>query len=262
MTSNATLGLIAAGDNGITMIQGPSQWNLEDAGSVMRLNAVYTAADGEVYAAGLNRIYHRSSTGWVAEKTNAVEYFDLGGDAGHLYAVGGNGTLLERSGSTWNPVSLPQATAAALHGVGLTPTDTYIVGSNGAVITHTNDQWSVTYIGNVTLWDVMPLADASFRAVAVGANGVSYGLPRDDATSWLPIETHVPATLYSLAFGPGGNLYAAGDNGTLLVLDDINWTQVVTPTTRPFLNAWNRDGALFLCGGTDISGGMLFRYGP
>jgi hypothetical protein len=264
MTSNASLGLVAVGNDGITMLKGPSRWSLEDAGALQRLNAVYTAPDGEVYAAGTNRIFHYTSLGWAVENGYTVEYFGFGANKDHLFVVGGNGTVLERRGAgDWRTASVQQQTSAELHGIRMTDTGGYIAGTAGTILTYENNVWTSKNIGTAsTLWDVMPLSGgASYRAVVVGANGVSFGLPRDDATTWLDIPTHVSATLYSLAFGPGGDLYAAGVNGSLLRLDDINWTLITTPTTRTFFDAWERDGALYLCGGTDPSG-MLFRYGP
>jgi len=93
----------------------------------------------------------------------------------------------------------------------------------------------------------------------VGSNGLSLG--RGHNGTWEVMQVPVSATLYSLALGPDGDVYAAGAGGTLLHLVDDAWTLIAAPTTRPFFSVCTEGNALFLCGGDDLSGGFLFRYG-
>jgi hypothetical protein len=122
----------------------------------------------------------------------------------------------------------------------------------------------VEYTGSATaaLWDIASVETPQYRAVAVGSGGLILGLSIDGRTGWTPMQSPVTSTLYSLTRGPGGYLFAVGDGGTVLRFVDEKWNVVPVPTTRTFLKALSRDGALFVCGGNDAAGGILFRYGP
>jgi hypothetical protein len=270
MTSNSSLGLVTVGDNGIAMMDGPSHWSLQDVGALQRLNAVYTTAAGDVYAAGTNRIFHYTNQGWETENNSNVEFFDIGGDDDHLFAVGTNSTILEHQSNGWQTVVLTPG--EDFHAICMTDesdTKGYIVGSNGNILYYDNNPetqraaWAVHYTRpGATLWDITPVSTREYRAIAIGTNGLSLGRSTRRGVGWETIQTPVTTTLYSLARGPAGYLYAAGSGGTLMRLVDEKWSIVPAPTTRNFIKAWSRDGALFLCGGSSPAGGMLFRYGP
>src|SRR5262249_1374573 len=133
----------------------------------------------------------------------------------------------------------------------------------GNILYFENGTWTLKYTRNgTTLMDIEPVSTQQYEAIAVGTNGLSLGRSTSPGIGWTTVQTPVLTTLSSLARGPGGYLYAAGSGGTLMKLVDEKWDLVPTPTTRTFYKACERDGALFLCGGGDPGGGILFRYGP
>jgi hypothetical protein len=261
ITSSTSEGLVAVGDNGITMLGGPSQWHPEDAGAVMTLNAAWTSPDNEIFAAGSNHIFRYTNDGWVIENQEPVVFHDVHGGGLGIFAVGTNGAIRRRIGTTWGKY-LP--VTQEMHAIHVTDDEAYAAGANGSIVEHHVGTWYERYDqSGAVLWDIM-VVDATYSdawlGIAVGAAGLCLG--RDGLGEWTEIETNTAATLYALAPGPGGYLYAAGANGTVLRMVDDQWTPVVTPTSRTFLAAHSRSGALFLCGGTEASGGIILRYGP
>jgi hypothetical protein len=263
LTSTPAEGLVAAGDNGNVMLDGPTHWRFEDAGALQRLNAVWTSPAGEIFAAGTNRIFRRTNTGWVVENSDVVEYFDIAGNSRHIFAVGRNGEVRERVGSTWGKV-FTTGVAGDLHAVNMTETGGLMAGSPAVILYYDNYNWVVEYTGSPTsaLWDIAPVETPQYRAMAVGSGGLILGLSIDDRTGWTPIQSPTTSTLYSLVRGPGGYLFAVGAGGTVLRFVNEKWDAVQVPTTRTFLKAWSQGGTLFVCGGNDAAGGILFRYGP
>jgi hypothetical protein len=259
MTVTPSGNLMAAGDDGIVMNGSPSHWNIEDAGALQRVNAVWTSPAGDIFAAGTNRIFRRTANGWVTENSDIVEWYDIGGNSQHIFAVGKYGNIRERHGTTWSGV--PGA-SYDLHAIRMDESGGYIVGDEGNILYYQAGGWGVKYTrAGVTFMDIEPVNTEQYRAIAVGSNGLSIGRSTAPAIGWTTMQTPVATTLYALARGPGGYLYAAGSSGTLLELVDEKWDLVPTPTSRTFYKLCEKDGALFLSGGDGAGGGVLFRYG-
>lgn len=258
MTSTPSTGLVVAGENGKVMLGGTSEWNGEDAGATQRLNAVWTTPAGEILAAGSNGIFRRTPAGWVVENSEPVEYYDVGGNDAHVFAVGKNGAIREHHDTGWKFFS--NSYAYDLHAIAMTNDEGYIAGV-GALLYYEHGSWVVRYTDqDANFWDIITVQTPAYRVIVVGANGLSLGRTGNDV--WETLPTGVTTTLYSLTLGPDGDVYAAGANGTLLQLIDDVWTIIPAPTTRTFLGVWGDGDALFMCGGDDASGGFLFRYGP
>ncbi|HET6462811.1 MAG TPA: hypothetical protein VFH33_03340 [Candidatus Krumholzibacteria bacterium] len=258
MTSTPSTGLMVAGDNGKVMLGGTSEWSGEDAGATMRLNTMWTSPAGEVFAAGSGGIFYRAPTGWTLESSEAGEYYDIGGNDAHAFAVGKNGAIRERQGTGWKFVA--NFDTHDLHAIAMTADEGYIAGV-GRILYYEHGSWIARYTNdNSNFWDIITVSTPNYRTIAVGANGLSLGRTGNDV--WEAIPTPVTTTLYSLTLGPDGDVSAAGANGTLLQLVDDAWTLIPAPTTRTFLGVWGEGDALFVCGGDDVSGGFLFRYGP
>lgn len=259
MTSTPATNLVVAGDNGKVMLGGPSHWEGEDAGATHRLNTIWTTPAGEILAAGSSGIFRRTPTGWAVENSEAVEYYDIGGNDEHVFAVGKNGAIRERVGTAWKFVTgngLPD-----LHAIAMNENDEGYIAGAGRILYYEHGNWNVRYTDDdENFWDIITVQLPRYTVIAVGANGLSKGRPGND--QWEAMAMPVNTTLYSLALGPGNNVYAAGANGTLLRLVDEAWTVIPAPTTRTFLNVWAQGNEVFVCGGDDASGGFLFRYGP
>lgn len=257
--------VMSAGDNGKVLLDGPDHWVMDDAGALQRLNVVFTASNGDIYAAGTNRIFRNADGIWATENADLTEYFDMSEGNGIMFAVGSLGAIRFRVNDTW---FLVKNVAAELHAASMTDSVGYFAGADGIIVEYFRTDLINTVYSKygVTFWDILQVDVPGFSIIAVGADGASVGRTRpvDPLVDpeWIDIPTNVPATLYALAPGPGGNLYAAGDNGTVLRLDNDQWTILPPPTTRTFRSACERNGALFLCGGNAVAGGMVFRYGP
>ncbi len=267
MTSSPSLGLVTVGDNGSVMLGEPSKWQAEDAGALQRLNTVWTSPAGDIFAAGTNRIYRRDSTGWVMESDDIAEYYDIGGNSAHIFAVGKNGIVREREGTGWK-VIYPAGSGVVfdLHAISMTGGGGYIAGVGRILYyeVHAPQQdgtWVVRYTkDSYNFWDILVTETSKYTAIAVGADGLSMGRPRND--NWEVMLVPVTGTLYSVTLGPGGDVYAAGTGGALLRLVHDVWKVIPAPTTRTFFSVRADGGALFVCGGDDASGGFLLRYGP
>ena len=267
MTSSPSIGLVTAGDNGSVMLGEPSKWQAEDAGALQRLNTIWTSPAGDIFAAGTNRIYRRTAGGWVMENSEIIEYYDIGGNSDAIFAVGKNGAIRKREITGWKIVYSDNGYGGALdlHAISMTDDDGYIVGGGKILYyeIHNPQQdgtWTVRYSrDSYNFQDVMVTQTPAYKAIAVGTNGLSLG--RGHNGTWEVMQVPVSATLYSLALGPDGDVYAAGAGGTLLHLVDDAWTLIAAPTTRAFFSVCTEGNALFLCGGDDLSGGFLFRYG-
>lgn len=264
IASTPEQGLIVAGDNGSVMLGGTEEWRFEDIGALHRLNAAWASPAGDVFAAGTNRIFRHAGDRWVIENQEVIEYFDIGGNDQHTFAVGSSGAVRRRIGTSWHFME-GTSPSHALHAIRMSDmggTEGYAVGEYGTILYFEGGGWQVKYTRpGAVLWDVAPVASARWNAVAVGAGGLSLGRSAD-VGGWVTMTTNVTTTLYSLAFGPGDNLFAVGANGTVLRLVDDEWTTVTSPTSRTLLKAYSRNGVLFACGGNTTAGGALFRYGP
>jgi hypothetical protein len=261
ITSSPDAGVLSVGDNGAVMLDGPSHWRYEDAGAVMRLNSAWTSPDGETFAVGGNLIFRYTQTGWVIENQEPVDFHDVHGSSQQILAVGSDGAIRRRAGTAWGKLatSLPD-----LHAVYVRGDETWVAGANGTIAEYVVGTWVTRYThAGAVVWDIMvpdeTISDY-WKVVVVGAGGLSLG--RNGLGDWIEIDTHGFATLHALSLGPGGYLYAVGENGTVLRMVNDQWSALATPTSRTFLAAHSRDGALFLCGGAAASGGVILRYGP
>jgi hypothetical protein len=264
MASSSESGLVVAGDNGVVMLGGPAHWSFEDAGALQRLNAVWVSPSGEMFAAGTNRVLHREPTGWVEENNNIIEHYDIGGNDLHTFVVGSGGSIRRRSGDTWAGIHLtwPNGIPLDLHTVNLSASEGFAAGKGGTILRFDGTNWGfMTSHSGATLWDIVPVNHELWRAVAVGSSGVCLGLSKSDG-EWTEMASPVTSSLYSLATGPDGNLFAVGAFGTVIRYLDNRWWIVPVPASQSFTRAWSYGGALYACGGSVTSGGMLFRYGP
>jgi hypothetical protein len=258
---SAGTGLVAAGENGGVLIGGPRHWRYEDAGALSRLNAVWVSPSGDVFAAGINRIFRRTDDGWVTENSQVVEYFGLGGNETQVFAAGADGVIRERRGSIW--ASVLTTTYEDLHAVRMTETGGFIVGTGGVILELTGGNWGVKHTrANTVLWDIATVQSANWSAVAVGENGVSLGRSTAVGVGWSVITTPVSHALYCLVRAPGGDLLAVGATGTVLRFDDGQWNIVPVSESRTYRSACATNDAIFVCGGTTGSGGIILRYGP
>jgi len=78
---------------------------------------------------------------------------------------------------------------------------------------------------------------------------------------WYDMPGPTTVALHALAFGPGGDLYAAGGAGRVLRLNGTTWEIIPAPTGRTLHAACSRNGVLFVAGGDDVGGAVLLRYG-
>jgi len=259
ITHSPTEQLVTVGDGGAVMLGGLDHWRFEDAGALSRLNAVFTTPSNDILAAGNNHIYRYTPGGWVSENEEIIEYFDIDGNDQQIFAVGSGGTIRERHGTTWSFVASP--TGENLNAITMTENGGYIVGGRGNILHLESFGWDLKFEWpGVVLWDVMPVDTGPWRAVAVGAGGVTVALPREPGSPWTQLSSPVNSTLYSMARGPGDVIYAVGVNGVVVQFVGNEWRTAPSPASRTLLHAYSHDDQLFVCGGSTAGGGFLFRY--
>jgi hypothetical protein len=100
-----------------------------------------------------------------------------------------------------------------------------------------------------------------YRLIAVGEAGRMIGLPPPSQTGWTAITSPTTRTLFALARGPGGRLYAMGESGTVISYDGTQWSSVSSPTLKTLRSAWSDGNAIFVVGGTQSGGAIILRYG-
>jgi len=264
MTDAPSTGMVALGDKGYVALGRPGEWRMEDASAIHRLNEAWTSPDGDVFAVGTNRILRRVGAQWVEESTEITEFYDIGGNESIVFAVGEKAAIRRRAGTAWVPMQISSEVSITdnLHAIAMSSEEGFIAGENGRLVRWDGAAWWPMWAPtSAELWDVVSMATSQWRAIAVGEGGTIVALA-NSAFDWTAMTSPATTTLYSLAWGPNGELFAAGEDGTVLSRVDDAWVRIAVPTTRTLLCAWSYKGALFACGGDAIDGGLLLRYGP
>lgn len=256
-------GLVAVGDGGLAALGGPEQWHFAGGNPLPRLNSVWVSPAGELFGAGIDKIVRYDGDTWIAEDSVGVEYHDVGGNSSIVFAVGNEGTIKRRQDDFWIQMGVfwPSGIVHHLLAVSVNDTDGFISGTGGTVLWFNGTHWEhmQTHSGE-TLWDIIALESASFRAMAVGSAGTVLSLSTDTG-EWSTMTTPVTTSLHTVAIGPSGNVCAAGMHGVILSYRHDQWVSLESTPTH-IVGLCVHDGALYACGGDVDHGGMLFRFGP
>jgi hypothetical protein len=204
-------------------------WTSMDAGAVANINAISGAGENAIVIVGDNGLaavwdgttLRRESTG---TSVNLRGVWAL--DASHAFAVGDNGTILERKGTTWTRLDTTAALTAGL--------DAGAGDAGGAEAGATASALPVL----TAVW-----ADAQ-RVVAVGEKGV---VLYRDAADFVRVPNKEVQNLLGVTGTAGGEIDAVGGLG---VVFDVT----ATALTRRQIAGFTKD----LAGATTTAAGSYF----
>jgi photosystem II stability/assembly factor-like uncharacterized protein len=204
-----------------------------------------------------------ASIGSAADITPRMLLLDGAVTASAVIAVGERGTIVRSldQARTWQTSTVPATTT--LTGVSFAPDAQHgwAVGHDALILTTTDGglSWAKQYQGESledSFLDVLAL-DAD-RIIAVGAYGL-YVSSKDGGRSWTRQEVLTEDRhLNRISRGPGGNLYIAGESGTLLRSSDsgASWKAIPAPYEGSFYGVMPVDQATLVAYGLR---GHLFR---
>lgn len=196
-------------------------------------------------------IYARNGDGWVREHTSSARLLWLCVTETAVYVGGAGRTLLERKGTSWEPVSLPRLPPCVLGPIAQTPSGLYVGGNN--FILHARDgEWNMEPIPTKdVLMDVCTHGDDVWFVVQSGEILRSNG-----DGSWL-VEHTADDGLGGIACMPDGTLYAVGGVGNVLTsAGDGMWRDVDFDGESQMLCVRVIDGHVFL---GDLNGRIHIR---
>ncbi len=147
-------------------------------------------------------------------------------------AVGQGGAAFQRESGGWTPVSVP-APATLLGIDGPSASDRLVVGDSGTAMHYDGSAWRVEPTGVST--SVRAVWYDGTRALAVGADGVA--LVRENGT-WRQVPSGTTQFLRHIGGRSWGNLYVAGDSGTLLHWNGSQLSEEPVETLRNLRGVW------------------------
>jgi hypothetical protein len=201
--------------------------------------AVWGSGPDNVYAAG-SGIWHKGSTGWVAE--------DFGDDQDDLTSIGGSspqnvfaggfhntasssfGLLVTYNGSGWTRQELISEMGEFDDVAGRTPTDGWAVGLQIAPYQPNPGEVSAAY----TIWHF----DGTTWKSNFGFN-TNLGEPSQQLTGIWPVAAN--------------DVFVVGVDGRILRYNGSTWTPMTSPTTAPLSDVWGTSGSdMFAVGDAGI----------
>jgi hypothetical protein len=194
------------------------------------LEVVWARSATEVYAAGASgTIMRYDGESWVviASETTANLRDVFGFPGGDVWAVGVGGTIMRKGALAWgqtviDPKVYEDGTeeyyVTNLHGVwGAAPDDVWAVGEAGDIFHYDGESWTFFEDAafGITLRAIYGLAADDIWAVGSEGHMLHY-----DGEAWEVWDTGSVATLYDITGDDNGNVFAVGDIGTVLVLQE------------------------------------------
>ena len=175
---------------------------------------------GDVWAAGgEGTLWRRDSAGWHL-KDSGIEYLlhDVWAHGDTVAAVGKLGSLVISQDGMMTPVGSTWPSVPDLYGVwGPDPSTIYAVGEEGTVLRWSDGAWSAAWtLGNDTLYAIDGEGPDAFWVA--GASGHLYFY---NGTDWLLLETGRIGDLRAVRSIGAGRALVAGEDGTLLAVDDL-----------------------------------------
>jgi hypothetical protein len=169
VTGSSSTDVILVGGNATVLRGSGTSWtqDMVPIGATTTLFGVFEVAPGDAYAVGSGNTAMHYQAGWILQTTvGTTELHAVWGVSGNVWAVGGGGTILHTTGTTWSPET--SGVTSSLNGVfGTSATDIWAVG-DGAVVLHStgNGTWTPMASG-------IP-SDRSLSAVTVAPGGTLF----------------------------------------------------------------------------------------
>jgi hypothetical protein len=241
----------AVGEFGFTYRWNGIQWTRIATPTTSTLNTVWSSGS-TAFAGGDNGTMLRwNGSAWSAMSfpSSANVYGLWGTSSTNVYAVTSAGQVIRYDGSSWTQVATSGVALWAIHGS--SATDIVTTGESGVALRYNGTQWiPVNAATTGTLAGVW--ADGTMY-LSVGANspgtaGIAFS---SLGSTWSPVSVGTTPVLTSLWGPTRSDLYATGDQGTILRYNGSGWTTMSTGTTDLF---WSVSGA------SDGTGGFAVGY--
>ena len=238
----------AVGEFGFIYRWDGSTWSRQSAPTTATLNAVWGASADDAFAAGVNGTMLRFNSGtWTAmsfPSTSSV-YGLWGSSSTNVFAVTAAGEVVRWNGSVWNVVATAGSALWAVHGS--SANDIFVTGENGVALHFNGSSWnSVTASTTGTLAGVWSSGSGALT-VGVSASGSGSIAFSFGSGAWSQTSTGSSRALTSV-WGPNAaDLYATGEQGTLLHFNGTSWAVMNSGTTDLL---WSVTGAPSGLGGT------------
>jgi hypothetical protein len=238
--------LFAVGAGGTILHRKGGNWQTEAAGLTSELlTALWgTVRGGQItlYAAGnLGTLLRLDGGQWQA-LSSRVTTASLSGvwarNPGEVYAIGGGGLIMRRSGTaaqgTWSTVGsgVTSAGLTAIAGWSASATsgeaEVYAVGASGTIVHKAGTTWTIDG-GFLTTQDLTGVWTAQDSTWVIGRGGRIYHKLKGTWTIELgPMGVPVKNDLFGVwgsGSGSGEVVYVTGDQGLFLRHDMLGWTQ-------------------------------------
>lgn len=217
----------------------------------MSVNSVWT-----VWVVGSNGSVRRTQGGtWAVENSSTTDQLNgIWGDYDHkVYAVGNDGTIIERDGNadlTVDWTTQVTGTSNSMFGGiwGADGSNIWAVGGSGVSNMGTVMKW------NGAVWDVQtvvaspPLTDFPSLGVyaatqsdvwLVGAGG---GIMKWDGSNWSSQSSGTTQTLHAVWGLSANSVWAVGNGGVIRFWNGSTWSTQTSPTTMALYGVWGADG--------------------
>ncbi len=214
-----------------------------------RLLGLHGTSNANVLAVGAGGAsFHFDGTGWTRHDAPATAALNAVWmeDATHAWVAGDGGALwrLDLSSWTWTAVSPSPASGDLCSVWGSGPSDVYAAGDGGLLLRYDGASWRVVNAGRINgLW-----AANATSIFAVGPSGMIL-LGNGAGGSWVPFAG-VPTSAELLAVWAASptDATAVGRGGVILHFDGSFWTVQASGTTEDLRAVWGIAGQVWAAG--------------
>ena len=168
-----------------------------------------------------------------------------------ILTVGDGGTILKYNGKSWTAQT--SGTTSRLQSIWGAVTESsynvYTVGDGGQVLHTTGASWNK--VASNTTENLADIWGAGAEVMAAGNNGIILNLTKSTSAQ-------EDIVLRSIWGSSATNVFAVGENGTVLHSDGTAWTAMVSDTTEWLNETWgdNQTGEVFAVG----ENGTIIHY--
>ncbi|WP_396216894.1 beta strand repeat-containing protein [Gemmatimonas sp.] len=240
--STSTTNAWAVGEFGFVYRWNGSSWVKQNTPTTATLNAVWGASSTEAFAGGENGTMLRwNGSSWTAMTipSSGSVYGLWGSGASNVFASMSTGEVLRFNGSSWSSVTTQ---SNALWSVsGSAANDVYATGENGTVLRFNGTSWTTMNVSTAgTIGGLWSAGASNLLAVGAAASGTGGIAFRNTGTVWTSLSLPTSTFLTSVWGVNANDVYATGDNGTILRWNGTSWSSMATGTTDQL---WSVSGA-------------------
>lgn len=251
--TTASNAAIAVGEFGSIFRWNGSTWTRQGTPTTATLNAVWSASATDAFAGGDNGTMLRwNGSSWSAmsfPSTSSV-YGLWGSGSTNVYAVTSSGQIVRFNGSSWSVVATASAALWSIHGS--SANDIVAGGESGTVLRFNGSSWtSLNASTTGTLAGIFALGPSSYLSVGANAAGSAGIAFLGSSGGWNATSTGSPRVLVSVWGTSATDVYATGEQGTILRYNGSSWAT---------MNSGTADLLWSVSGASDASGGFAVGY--